>query len=102
MELHVDTDSIDRTVAVRVQVQLTTREKNRLFSQGDPLVQLPTAGLLEDVGGPPIERTSIFLTELADLPAGLTRMFVDDASAQHFATEVKTQLDQLETDLAGS
>ena len=65
-------------------------------------MQLPTAGLVEDIGGPPIERTSIFLTELADLPAGLTRMFVDDTSAQRFATEVRTQLAQLESDLAGS
>jgi len=102
VELHIDTEPIDRTVAVRVEVQLTTREKNHLFSQGDPLVQLPTAGLVEDVGGPPIERTTIFLTELADLPGGLTRMFVDEESARHFADEVRSQLGQLEKDLNGS
>jgi hypothetical protein len=102
VELRIDTEPMDRTVAVRVEVQLTTREKNRLFSQGDPLVQLPTAGLVEDVGGPPIERTTIFLTELADLPGGLTRMFVDDASARHFAGAVRSQLEQLEKDLDGS
>jgi len=100
MDLHVDTEPIDRTVAVRVQVQLTTREKNRLFSKGDPLIQLPTAGLVEDVGGPPVERTTIFLTELADLRGGLTRMFVDSASADHFATEVRGQLERLEQSLA--
>ena len=69
--MHVTTEDIDRTVAVRVQVGLTTREQNRIFAHDDPLIQLPTAGLIKDVGGPPVERTSIFLTELAGLPGGL-------------------------------
>lgn len=86
-------------VAVRVHVQLSARDANRVFSRGDPLISLPVAGLVRDIDGPPVERTSIFLTELAGLSGGLTRLFVDEPSAAAFTTAVSDQLQRIQQDL---
>jgi len=80
-------------VAVRVQVRLSARETNRLFLNGDTLVQLPLDGALPDSDGAPIPRTSIFLSELAGSRDGLVRVFVDGNAAEAFSAAVRTQLE---------
>jgi len=85
--------------AVHVQVRLGARDQRRIFSDGDHLIQLPCEGLLHDADGPPMERSSIFLTELAGMPGGLARTFADGASAQAFLASVKDQLEALRTRL---
>lgn len=80
--------------AVRVSTRLSARETNRLFLSGDVLIQLPLDGAVPEQEGAPIPRTSIFLSELAGSRDGLTRVFVDDASAQAYAAAVRSQLER--------
>lgn len=96
------TQNIGNDYAVRVHVRLTTRDQNRVFSRGDPLIRLPGGGLIKDVDGPPLERTSIFLSELTGLSGGLTRLFVDETSAVRFSDDVSEQLDRIRRDLEGA
>jgi hypothetical protein len=95
VELHVTSEEAGGTVAVRVQVRLGARDQRLIFTAGDHLIQLPVGGLLQDADGPPIERSSIFLTELAGMPDGLTRVFADGPSARAFLADVTAQLEDL-------
>jgi hypothetical protein len=102
VEVHVTSDEADGTVAVRVQVRLDVGDQRRVFTSGDHLVQLPCAGLVPAADGAPMERSSIFLTELAGSPSGLTRVFADRASADAFAADVAGQLEDLRHRLEGA
>ena len=93
VEVQVATKPADGTVAVRVALRLTSRELGRVFVRGDVLIQLPTAGTVPDDGAAPVPRSGLFLSELAELPNGFTRVFVDQASADAFAASVRGQLD---------
>ena len=78
MEISIANEQVPGGVAVRVQVQLSGREANRLFLAGDTLIQLPLDGALPDTDGHPIPRMSVFLSELAGTRDGLTRVFQDE------------------------
>jgi hypothetical protein len=93
VEVQVATKPADGTVAVRVALRLTSRELGRVFVRGDVLIQLPTEGTVPDDGAAPVPRSGLFLSELAELPNGFTRVFVDQASADAFAASVRGQLD---------
>lgn len=93
MEIAIATEPAPGGVAARVRVQLSGRETNRLFLSGDTLIQLPLDGALPEADGAPIPRTSIFLSELAGLRDGLTRVFRDSATADAFAAAVRGQLE---------
>lgn len=93
MEIEIANQQIPGGVAVRVKVRLTGREANRLFLDGDTLIQLPLDGALPDQDGAPIPRMSIFLSELAGSREGLMRGFTDEAAANAFAAAVRRQLD---------
>jgi hypothetical protein len=93
VEVQVATKHADGTVAVRVALRLTSRELGRVFVRGDVLIQLPTEGIVPDEAAGPVPRSGLFLSELAELPDGFTRVFVDQASADAFAASVRGQLD---------
>ena len=95
MEIDIAKELVPDGVAVRVLVRLSGREANRLFLSGDTLVELPLDGAVDDPGAScpsPIPRSTIFLSELAGLADGFTRVFADDASADRFATVVHAGL----------
>lgn len=93
MEIDIANERVPDGVAVHVRVRLSPRETNRLFLDGDTLIQLPLEGSLPEPDGAPIPRTSVFLSELAGSHDGFTRVFADDAAATAFARAVGTQLE---------
>jgi hypothetical protein len=93
VEVQVATNHANGTIAVCVALRLTSRELGRVFVRGDVLIQLPTEGIVPDGGATPVPRSSLFLSELAELPDGFTRVFVDQASADAFAASVRDQFD---------
>jgi hypothetical protein len=95
----VTSEEAEGAIAVRVQVRLGARDQRRIFTAGDHLIQLPCEGLLPAATGAPLERSSIFLTELAGMPQGLRRVFADAQSAHAFATSITTQLEELRSAL---
>jgi hypothetical protein len=91
MEIEILSEESDAGVAVTVRVRLSGRETNRLFLDGDTLIQLPLDGALPEEGAP-IPRTSIFLSELAGLRDGFRRAFAGADAAQAFGDTVRSQL----------
>lgn len=91
MEIEIASEDVPGGVAVRVRVELSTRELNRLFLAGDVLVQLPLGGALPDEAAP-MPRASIFLSELAGLRDGYVRAFADAGSAQAYRSSLRSQL----------
>ena len=100
VEVQFATESTDGTIAVHVSLRLTPRERSRVFISGDVLIHLPTEGVVLDDAAPPMPRTGLFLSELAELPGGFTRVFSDRASADAFAVSVRGQLDDAASKLA--
>ena len=95
MDIDIAKELVPDGVAVRVLVRLSGREASRLFLSGDTLVELPLDGAVDgptEAGTSPIPRSTIFLSELAGLASGFTRVFTDDASAEGFAAVVHAGL----------
>lgn len=96
MEIDIAKDLVPDGTAVCVKVRLSGREASRLFVSGDTLVELPLDGSVPGAGddaASPIPRSTIFLSELAALAGGFTRVFADQAAADAFATAVGSDLD---------
>ncbi len=93
MEIDIASQQVPEGVAVRIKVRLSGRETSRLFVNGDTLVQLPLDGALPDADASPVPRTSMFLSELAGRPEGLSRTFTSGVDAAAFAAAVRTQLE---------
>lgn len=91
MDIEIISEESAAGVAVTVRVRLSGRETNKLFLDGDTLIQLPFDGALPEEGTP-IPRTSIFLSELAGLRGGFRRTFAAAGGAQAFADDVRSQL----------
>ena len=91
MDIEILDEGSAAGVTVTVRVRLSGRETNKLFLDGDTLIQLPLDGALPEEGAP-IPRASIFLSELAGFRDGFRRVFADDASAQAYAAMVRSQL----------
>jgi hypothetical protein len=94
VEIDATTEQVAEGFAVTVHVRLTPRETNRLFLSGDTLILLPTEGIVAAAAASPITRTSIFLSEIAGAKDGLQRSFADQPTAEHFAADVRTQLEK--------
>jgi hypothetical protein len=95
VELDIAKERVPDGVSVKVRVRLSGREAGRLFLSGDTLVELPCEGSVPPGDGaavPPLPRSTIFLSELAGLPGGFTRVFRDDASAEAFTAAVSACL----------
>jgi hypothetical protein len=101
VEVQVATKPADGNIAVHVALRLTSRELGRVFTRGDVLIQLPTEGIVPDKDAAPVPRSGLFLSELAELPDGFTRAFVDQPSADAFAVSVRGQLDDAAARLGG-
>jgi hypothetical protein len=94
VEVQVTTNHVNGVVEARVRLRLRPRELNRLFVDGDVLIQLPTDGIATDESAAPILRTSVFLSELAEMRDGFARRFTAQAAADTFAASVRDQLQQ--------
>jgi hypothetical protein len=95
VEIDIAKELVPDGVAVRVLVRLSGREASRLFLSGDTLVELPLDGAVDapaEAGTSPIPRSTIFMSELAGLADGFTRVFADDASAERFVAAVRAGL----------
>jgi hypothetical protein len=93
VEIDITSQKVPEGVTVQVKVRLSGRETNRLFVNGDTLIQLPLDGSLPDADGTPVPRMSVFLSELAGKRDGLYRTFDDAAAAEAFADAVRSQLE---------
>jgi hypothetical protein len=100
VEVQLATEAADGSVAVRVLLRLTPRERSRLFTSGDVLIHLPTEGVVLDDAASPVPRTGLFLSELAELKGGFRRVFAGAPAADAFAANVRDQLDNAATKLA--
>lgn len=60
--------------AVRLAVALDRGETNELFLAGDKLIAWPTAGMLAS-GAAPVERSSMFLSEIVSRVGGLELLY---------------------------
>jgi hypothetical protein len=96
VDVQIDSSMTGGSVAVSVQCTLNARERNSLFLSGDVLVTLPSEGAVDLPEGVPLERTSMFLSELAGRQPGITRIFADAQSADRFAAEVREQLQAID------
>lgn len=93
MEIDIAHQQAPGGVAVTVRVRLTGREASRLFLSGDTLIQLPLEDALPGSDSSPMPRASIFLSEIAGLRDGLTRVFTGSQAADTYAAIVRTQLE---------
>jgi hypothetical protein len=93
VEVQVATELADGNVAVCVSLRLTSRELSRVFLSGDVLIHLPAEGIVLEEAASPVPRTGLFLSELAELAGGFTRVFASRAAADAFAASVRGQLD---------
>lgn len=98
MDTRIGSVTTDQGIAVTVQITLDPRERNRLFISGDVLLELPADGAVPIPSSAPIERTSMFLSELAGSRDGVTRVFADAPSAERFAAGIRKQLDAIDHD----
>ena len=81
--------------AVTVNVHLSRSETNDLFLAGDSMVSWPAEGLVHSPEGEAMpERSSIFVSEIAALPAGLVIHYADQAKAERAAEVIRTQFAQ--------
>jgi hypothetical protein len=80
--------------AVTLVLTLTRRESNELFLCGDSMISWPSEGL--HVQGDPVPaRTSIFVSEIAARPNGMTLRYVTRRQADSTAGLLLEQFGQL-------
>lgn len=89
-----DSGSDNWTVALTVN--LSRAESNDLFLSGDSMVSWPIEGLDAsgdgDIG---LERSGIFVSEIAARPAGLILRYGDQSQAERAATLLRMQFAQI-------
>jgi hypothetical protein len=90
--LHID----DRAEGSEVSLALvlTRQETNELFLSGDSMVSWPAEGLSDD-GDPLLTRTSMFVSEIAARPRGLTLHYGTRKQAERSVALLGLQLQQL-------
>ena len=82
--------------AVVLKVSLTRAESNDLFLSGDSMVSWPSEGLESAADGDPrLERSSIFVSEVAARPAGLRLRYREQAQSERAAVILRMQLAQI-------
>lgn len=96
MDLSLETTCSDRGWSVRLAVTLDRRETSDLFLVGDKLISWPTDGLRAGVSAGPVERSSMFLSEMAARPQGLSLEYETEElaarAARILAYQVRTAL----------
>jgi hypothetical protein len=81
MRLDVRTAPSEGGWRVHLSVALDRAELNELFLAGDTLISWPTDGMLSSGGSHPIERSSMYLSEIAGRIEGLDLLFEAEAQA---------------------
>lgn len=81
--------------AIAVKVNLSREETNELFLSGDSMLSWPAEGLVA-VGDDEsvLERSSIFVSEIAAHPSGLLISYSDEIHAQQAAALLRAQFAQ--------
>jgi len=82
--------------AVVLKVTLSRAESNDLFLSGDSMVSWPVDGL--EIGGDGdsrLERSGMFVSEVAARPGGLTLNYREQAQAERAAAILKMQFAQI-------
>lgn len=79
---------------VVLQASLTRAESNDLFLSGDSMVSWPVEGL-ESTDDPRLERSSMFVSEIAARAGGLRIRYRERAQAERAATVLRIQLGQI-------
>jgi hypothetical protein len=91
MDLRVSQSPVADGWEVSLTVSLDRRETNELFLAGDKLVTWPT-GLVRPFGSGPIDRTSMFLSEIVARPEGLRLVYESMEAAQTAAKVLESQI----------
>ena len=79
-----------------VRVSLSRIESNDLFLSGDAMVSWPVEGLqVTATGDPRLERTGMFVSEVAARPFGLGIRYQEQSQAERAATLLRTQFAQI-------
>lgn len=81
MDVHLDTDPEGAGWRVHLRVSLDRRETNELFLAGDKLISWPTEGMMSSGGPTPLERSSMFLSEIVARPGGIELVYETEALA---------------------
>lgn len=79
---------------VVVRADLTRSEANELFLSGDSMVSWPDEGL-ESSEDPRLQRSAMFVSEVAARSGGLRIRYREEAQARRAAALLKLQLDQI-------
>lgn len=81
---------------VTLRVNLTRAESNDLFLSGDSMVSWPVEGLeVPAEGDLGLERSSMFVSEIAARARGLGLRYREQAQAERSATILRMQLAQI-------
>ncbi len=80
MDLRWDTSAVESGWEVRLSVTLDRRETSDLFLAGDSLISWPTEAMVHQGAGP-IDRSSMFLSEIVARPEGLRLVYVTEEAA---------------------
>jgi hypothetical protein len=68
-----------------MSVSLDRRETSELFLAGDKLISWPTEGMVATGTGAPLDRSSMFLSEIVSRPEGLQLHYETDQQAERAA-----------------
>ena len=81
---------------VLVKVSLSRVESNQLFLSGDSMVSWPAEGMrASGTGDPRLERSGMFVSEIAARPSGLEIRYGEQAQAERASTLIRMQLAQI-------
>ena len=82
--------------ALVLKVNLTRAESNDLFLSGDSMVSWPVEGLQPMSGNEArLERSGMFVSEVAARPLGLTISYCEQAQAERAAALLRMQFAQI-------
>jgi hypothetical protein len=93
VDVLLDTAPTTAGWSVRLQVTLDGQETSRLFLLGDKLISWPVDGIRR-TGGGPLERSTMFLSEIVARPGGLELVYEDEASAASSARVLAYQVER--------
>jgi hypothetical protein len=91
MDLRVSQNQIGGGWEVGLMVGLDRRETNELFLAGDALISWPTESMRPLSAGP-IERSSMFLSEIVSRPEGLRLVYESEEAASRAAKVLEFQV----------
>ncbi|OFW61238.1 MAG: hypothetical protein A2133_11120 [Actinobacteria bacterium RBG_16_64_13] len=81
---------------VTVRVTLSRAESSSLFLSGDAMVSWPVEGLEPSATGDPrLERSGMFVSEVAARPSGLDIRYREQAQAERTAALLRMQFAQI-------